>query len=135
MVVVTALLVTGVAVGVASVSAVQAQTTASITIDPVGTFDAQTGTATITGTFACGEASGFAVIEVTLRQSVGRVSTVTGQAFAEIPACEPGLTGTWTALVSPSSGEFRGGLARADARLVVEGASIAETGTAIRLRG
>jgi hypothetical protein len=122
------------AVLAASATAAQAQG-ASITVDPIGTFDAQSGTATLTGTFACGDASGFAFIEVVLRQPVGRVSTVSGSAFAEIAACTPGATGTWTATVSPSNGQFRGGRASASARLVVDGTAIAETSQTVQLRG
>jgi hypothetical protein len=110
-----------------------AQSTA-ISIEPTGTF-ARSGTATLTGTFDCGDNSGFAFIEVNLSQPVGRVSTVSGSAFAEIPACTPGASGTWTATIVPNNGQFRGGRASANARLVVEGVGVAETGQAVRLSG
>ncbi|MEV6207228.1 hypothetical protein [Kitasatospora sp. NPDC051914] len=114
--------------------AVFAQTGPEVTVASIGTFDAQTGVATLTGTFACGDSSGFATIELVLSQQVGRVSTVSGSSFADIPECTPGATGTWTALVPSSNGEFRGGQAQASARILVDG-STAETGAAIRLRG
>ena len=114
-------------------SAVSAQS-AAITVDPTATFDVQSGSATVTGTYACGDGSGFTFVEVVLRQSVGRVSTVTGSAFAEVAECTSGATGTWSAEVFPSNGEFRGGKATASAQLVVNGLGQAETGQMVRLR-
>jgi hypothetical protein len=120
---------------VGPVTAAQAQAAPSVTVDATGTFDARTGSAILTGTFACGDAEGFAFVEVNLSQTVGRVSTVFGSAFADIPPCTPGASGTWTATISPSNGEFRGGPATASARLVVDDAGIAETTSTVRLRG
>ncbi|MER5333021.1 DUF6299 family protein [Micromonospora sp. NPDC002717] len=109
---------------------------AAITVDPVGTFDAQSGTATISGTYDCGDARGFAFIEVNLSQRVGRVSTVTGSAFTEIPECtDDTSSGTWTATVPASNGAFRGGQATASARLVVDTTAVAETTEPVRLSG
>jgi hypothetical protein len=118
------------------VGTAQAQETAALTIDRVGTFDAETGIATISGTYSCGEASGTGLIEVTLQQRVGRVTTVTGFGMFEV-VCAPGATGTWSAEVAPTlgSGLFRGGQAFASARLVIEGAAVAETGAPVNLRG
>ena len=115
-------------------SAVHAQS-AAITVEPTATFDAQSGSATVTGTYACGDSSGFTFIEVVVRQSVGRVSTVTGSAFAEVAECIPGATGTWAAEVFPSNGEFRGGKATASAQLLVNGVGQAETGQVVGIRG
>jgi len=120
---------------VGPVTAAEAQAAPSVTVDATGTFDAQTGSATLTGTFACGDAEGFAFIEVNLSQTVGRVSTVFGSTFADIPPCTASASGAWTATISPSNGEFRGGRATASARLVVDAAGIAETTTTVRLRG
>lgn len=128
-----AVLVTAAVLGV-SATAAQAQAT-GVTVNTTGTFQARTGVATISGTYACGDTSGFAFVEVVLSQPVGRVSTVSGSAFAEIPECTPGASGTWTATVSPSNGKFRGGSAQASARLVVNGVGEAETAQTVRLHG
>ncbi|MGC5018398.1 DUF6299 family protein [Micromonospora sp. DT47] len=107
---------------------------AAITVDPVGTFD--TSTATISGTYDCGDATGFAFIEVNLSQRVGRVSTVTGSAFVDITECSDDTSaGTWTATIPAGNGAFRGGSATASARLVVEGVGVAETTEPVRLKG
>lgn len=111
-----------------------AQGTATVTISPTGTFDAQTGLAEISGTFDCGDFTGSSLIEVTLNQQVGRVSTVTGSGFSDLE-CTAGLTGTWSAQIIPTNGEFRGGKAFASARLVVNGTAVAETGRTVQLRG
>lgn len=117
-----------------SVGTAQAQATTELTIDRIGTFDAETGIATISGTFSCGDVTGTGLIEVTVQQQVGRVATVTGFGFFDV-FCEPGASGTWSADVVPTSGEFRGGLAFASARLVLDGVAVAETGASIHLRG
>jgi hypothetical protein len=131
-IVLTTLVVTATAVAM-SASAVQAQTSPAVTVNPNGSFN-RDGSATITGTFDCGNASGDTSIQVNLSQLVGRVSTVFGSAFADVPACTPGLTGTWTATIPPSNGQFKGGQARANAQLVVNGVGVAETGADVRLR-
>jgi hypothetical protein len=115
------------------VGAAHTQVTATVTIDRVGVFDPHTGTATVTGTYSCGEFAGTGIIEVTLRQQVGRVATVTGSGFADV-VCVPGETGTWSAEVVPTTGEFRGGQAFASVRLLFNGQAV-ETGRTIRLRG
>lgn len=115
------------------VGTAHAQETA-VTIDRVGTFDAATGIATITGTYSCGDATGVGLIEVTLQQQVGRISTVTGSGFADVD-CALSPTGTWSAQIAPTNGEFRGGQAFASARLAFDGAAVAEIGEPIRLTG
>lgn len=114
-----------------------AQGAAAVVISPTGTFDARTGQAVISGTFDCGDFTGPALINVgSLIQQVGRVSTVVGSGFADIAGpCTPGRTGTWSAPVIPTNGEFRGGKAFASAQLVVDGTPVAETGQTVRLTG
>jgi len=123
------------ALSLAPSGAALAQTGPEVTVAPTGTFSTQTGAATLSGTYSCGDNSGFAFIEVVLSQNVGRVSTVSGSAFAEIPPCSPGVTGTWTATVGPTNGQFRGGNTSASARLLVDGSAAAETGATVRLHG
>src|SRR2546427_11575575 len=52
--------------------------TFGVTVDPVGTFDAHTGQATITGTVSCGSTSGFVDLEGNLRRFFCRVSAAVG---------------------------------------------------------
>src|SRR5437016_3120630 len=77
--------------------------TAELNIDRVGTVDAQTGIATVTGTYSCGDATGAGLIEVTLRQQVGRVATVSGSGFFDVD-CASAPTGTWFAEIVPTTG-------------------------------
>ena len=114
--------------------AASAQAAAGVTIAPTGTFNARTGIATLTGTVSCGENSGPGIVEVTLNQPVGRVSTVTGGGFADI-TCAPGEAETWTAEVVPTNGEYRGGFAQASARATIDSTVLGETGARVRLAG
>lgn len=77
-----------------------------VTVDPTGTFDAQTGSATITGTVTCTGTADFAYMEVQLRQTVGRF-TVSGYGFIDF-ACD-GTTQPWSIVVLPDNGLFKGG--------------------------
>lgn len=77
-----------------------------VSVDPTGTFNAQTGSATITGTVTCTGTADFAYIDVQLRQTVGRF-TVSGYGFLEF-ACD-GTTQPWSLEVSPDNGLFKGG--------------------------
>jgi hypothetical protein len=128
----------------ASVTAAHAQLPSpSVTVDTFGTFDAQEGTAKISGTFICGTAEGFVFVEVTLSQPMGSFSIVSGsdRAVTELPFCEPGTTPLfWRATIDPTPGEFRGGLATAHAELVVEpvtgnAETVAETTEPVILKG
>ena len=120
-------------VGVVSVAPTRAQSITTFSIDPRGTFDPQTGQATISGTIACSEPlAGF--IEVSLQQRAGRLIVV-GSGFTDV-ACSPEGT-TWSVTVS-GPGRFAGGAALASARaeFVVDGTVItAETSQQVRLRG
>jgi hypothetical protein len=80
-----------------------------ITVDPVGTFNAQTGSVTLTGTVTCSEGA-FAFIDISLSQSVGRF-TVRGFGFVEV-ACD-GTAQPWTIEVVGDNGLFKGGQALA----------------------
>ncbi len=78
-----------------------------ITIDPVGTFNAQTGSVTLTGTVTCTEGA-FAFIDASLTQRVGRF-TVRGFGFADA-LCD-GSAQPWTMEVIGETGLFKGGQA------------------------
>jgi hypothetical protein len=72
----------------------------------IGTVD-HGGNATISGTLDCtGTAPTGASVSGTVRQSVGRLNSVTAS-FATTIACGKGLT--WTALAQPTTGKFTGG--------------------------
>ena len=79
-----------------------------ITLDPVGTFNSQTGTATISGTITC-DADAFAFIFADVRQAVGRLVTISGSGFTELP-CD-GTSQSWSMEIVPQSGQFKGGRA------------------------
>src|SRR5262245_56012052 len=125
----------GSAVGVGLSGTAHAQVAPSVTVDGQGTFNAHSGSATITGTFNCGNNTGFTFIDANLSQTVGRVSTVFGSFFSDNFNCTPDLSGTWTVTISPTNGAFRGGKATGSALLVVEGSGVAETTSPVKLKG
>lgn len=91
--------------------------TAAVTVDSVGTFDAA-GAATVSGTATCASTVVNANIEVFLAQRVGRVSTVSGQNGIFLP-CEPGGGAvSWSVVITPGNGLFRGGQASASVQAV-----------------
>jgi hypothetical protein len=79
-----------------------------ITVDRVGSFDARTGSATISGTVMCSSDVLFAFLDTELRQTVGRF-TVTGSAVSGL-TCD-GTTRPWSVEVVPDNGSFAGGKA------------------------
>ena len=83
--------------------------TIDVTVNPVGEFDARTGSATITGTVTCTGEALFSYLDVEVRQAVGRMSTVTGYATVDI-TCD-GTTYPWSVEVLPVNGKFVGGRA------------------------
>jgi len=110
--------------------------TIDVTVNPVGEFDARTGSATISGTVTCSGEAEFAYVDLELRQAVGRVSTVTGYTFFDV-ICD-GTTYPWSVEVVPVNGKFAGGKAVTVTFAVVCGT--VECGTdyqewIVRLRG
>jgi hypothetical protein len=110
--------------------------TIDVTVNPVGEFDARTGSATISGTVTCTGETEFAYLDIELRQAVGRVSTVTGYATIDV-TCD-GTTSMWSVEVFPVNGRFAGGRALSVTFAVACGAF--ECGTdyeerIVRLRG
>jgi hypothetical protein len=93
--------------------AVAPQATLSVT---GGTFDLG-GNATIAGTLDCvGTAPNGAAVTGSVRQSVGRLSSVSAD-FATTAPCARALG--WTALAQPSAGKFVGGPATVNATATV----------------
>jgi hypothetical protein len=84
----------------------------SLTVNPTGTFDSQSGSATISGTVTCTGVADFAAINGSLTQTVGRF-TISGFFFTSF-TCD-GTTQTWTATVTSSNGRFGGGHATVQA--------------------
>jgi hypothetical protein len=78
----------------------------SLTVDPSGTFDPATGSATVSGTATCTGIADFANLSGTVTQTVGRF-TVSGFFFAPL-ACD-GATHSWTATTMQGNGKFAGG--------------------------
>jgi Family of unknown function (DUF6299) len=94
-----------------SISFNEVQTpTVDITLNPFGVFNANTGVATISGTYTC--TNGFFIdVFGEARQNVGRVATIVGGfGFSASGTCD-GEPHSWSADVFPQSGEFRGGKA------------------------
>lgn len=83
--------------------------TIGVTVNPVGQFNAHTGSATISGTVTCTGVAEFAFLDVELRQAVGRVATITGTGSVDV-TCD-GTTYPWSVEIVPSSGKFAGGKA------------------------
>ena len=79
-----------------------------LVVDRTGHFNAQTGSATITGVITCSDGEGPGKISVQLSQSVGRFKFL-GEGGAEF-ACD-GTTQPWAAEVSSANGKFAGGKA------------------------
>jgi hypothetical protein len=77
-----------------------------VTVDPVGTFDPQTGSATISGTVVCSSDAEFAFIDVELRQNVGRF-VISG--FGTVDVVCDGTSQSWSVEVFGDSGLFKGG--------------------------
>ena len=85
-----------------------------VTINPNGTFDAQTGTATINGTVTCTDNFSSLSGYVNLRQKLGRLHIIQGSASSYFSSSCPG-TVAWSAKVTPNYGAFGGGNATATA--------------------
>lgn len=80
--------------------------TLEISVDPVGRFNAQTGSATVHGSVTCADAD-FVFLDVQLRQTVGRF-IITGYGSTELVGCD-GSAQAWSVEVFPETGVFRGG--------------------------
>ena len=79
-----------------------------LTIDPTGQFNSKTGTATVSGTYECSNAS-FVNVFGQVMQSVGRIK-ITGSFSTFDVQCD-GEVHVWSAEVTAFNGEFRGGKA------------------------
>jgi hypothetical protein len=84
--------------------------TVDVTVAPRGTFNSQTGVATLHGTYTCTDAD-FIDIFGDVAQPVGRIATIRGffEVF-DLGTCD-GSTHQWSADVVPDSGKFAGGKA------------------------
>jgi hypothetical protein len=109
-----------------------------LTVDPVGSFNARTGAATITGTVTCsggeGEGEGKSFIGVQLSQLVGRFR-IAGEGGTEF-ACD-GASHAWSAEILSSAGKFGGGRAFVSASSVacnVFDCAMAEASASVTLR-
>ena len=106
----------------------------SLTVDLNGTFDSQSGSATISGTVTCTGIADFAGISGQVTQTVGRF-TINGFFFTSF-TCD-GTTQPWTATTQSSSGKFAGGPATVQASAFAcnaSGCGQAATTQQVRLR-
>jgi Family of unknown function (DUF6299) len=69
------------------------------------------GIVTVSGTYACTGAVDYGYIHVSLRQTVGRLNTVSGYDSISLSDACDGETKSWSAEVSPSGGKYSGGKA------------------------
>lgn len=108
---------------------------ATISVNSPGAVDLG-GNATISGTLDCaGTVPAGVSVSGTVRQSVGRLNSVTGS-FATTVACGKGVT--WTALAQPTAGKFTGGAATvnvAASACNVAGCTQPSTTAVIKLKG
>jgi hypothetical protein len=83
-------------------------TEVDVTVDPTGSFDSRTGSATISGTVTCTGQVDFAFLDVEVRQRVGRF-VISGFGSTDF-TCD-GTTQSWSVEVFSSNGVFKGGQA------------------------
>jgi hypothetical protein len=96
----------GVTTGMLTVHAEAAQPVAlDLAVNPIGTFDPKTGSATISGTLQCSGAE-LASVMIDLSQNVGRF-TIRGSGYMDA-ACT-GTPEPWSVDVLPTNGRFSGG--------------------------
>jgi hypothetical protein len=79
----------------------------SLTVNPRGTFNSQTGAATVRGTVTCTGSPEFSFIDVSMRQKTGRLF-IDGEGFIEGFTCD-GTTQPWSVDIFPFNGVFKGG--------------------------
>jgi hypothetical protein len=96
--------------------------TVEIAVNPIGEFNAQTGVATISGTYTCTNAD-FISMFGALRQNVGRFSIFGNIDFGESGMCD-GAPHTWASAISPENGKFKGGKAMATPEAFACGAGV-----------
>lgn len=81
--------------------------TLDITVNRYGKFNSKTGTATISGAYACTDAD-FIQVEVNARQNVGRFFILGSGFFFDFGTCD-GTYHPWSTEVFPQNGLFKGG--------------------------
>lgn len=81
----------------------------TLTVNPRGSFNSHSGTATISGTVTCTGDADFSFIDVFVRQKVGRLF-IDGGGSIEGFACD-GTTQAWSTEITPFNGIFKGGRA------------------------
>jgi len=86
-----------------------------VTIDPIGSFNPQSGSATVHGTVTCTGPVQFAFLQTELRQRVGRFTII---GFGQINVTCDGATHPWSIEMVAENGKFSGGKA-ADATLAI----------------
>jgi hypothetical protein len=81
--------------------------TVELTVNPYGTFNSHTGTATISGTYTCTDGD-FIEVDVEARQRVGRLVITGFGSFFDFGTCD-GTSHPWSAEIFPQNGIFKGG--------------------------
>jgi hypothetical protein len=93
--------------------------TGDVTLDPVGTFDARTGIATITGTYTCTSGDS-AFVSGFVHQRRGRFTVDGSYNLLDMGTCD-GTRRSWAADVVPEHGKFGGGKALVTTSMTVCG--------------
>lgn len=109
----------------------------TIVIDPTGTFDAHTGTATVRATLTCAEPVAIHASTLTLKQA-GRITLRGADARAAFVVCDPTSPYELETTISTGSGLYRGGRAQLSAAFTLAlGGSLAsiEASAAVTLHG
>jgi hypothetical protein len=81
--------------------------TLEISVNPYGTFNSRTGTATISGTYTCTDGD-YVDVFVEARQRVGRLIIFGSGGFFDFGTCD-GTAHPWSAEIFPQNGIFKGG--------------------------
>lgn len=93
-----------------SFNEVQSPVLEDFTVNRFGSVNAQTGIATISGSYTCSHGE-FINVFGDARQNVGRVATISGSGFFFDDGTCDGLPHPWSFDVVPQSGKFAGGKA------------------------
>jgi len=84
--------------------------TVEITVNPTGTFNKVSGSATVSGTITCTGDADFAEVDIQLTQNVGRFTIRGFGSFFGEAICD-GTAQPWSAEVFGDNGKFKGGRA------------------------
>lgn len=121
--------------GLLSIRVLDDEPSVDVTVDSVGSFDPDVGTARVSGTITCNGLHND--LSISLSQQVNGLDVV-GNFFTENPVLCDLTARPWTAQISPSTGTFTGGPATAEVGVFActnIGCTSVQISQPIRLRG